>query len=331
MQNNINKYLNMLLVQHETELLEIALKLKLFQLLEENNYCALDIAQKLNTDIHNTKILLDGLVFMDLLKRENEIYKNTHISKKYFIYNSLKYCGDIYLNRKEMLHGTSQMINSLVKNGSGELVDSKHPDRWAMAAKTTLKQEQKILISPVATKIIKNLKEYKNLNKILDLGCSSGIIGLDIIKEHPSSKGVLFDYKEVTDVVNEHIKEYKLEDRVTTLSGDIELDDIGSGYDLIWCSNIFYFFKNKKEVIEKIYNALSPNGILVSAHVEIDNTNIKDKLSYFYFLFLNMQERNQLKPMELSNIFEDVGFRNINSYTNYDMPMTPVQIHITKK
>lgn len=331
MKNNINKYLNMLLVRHETELLSIALNLKIFQLLEDNSLDAFSLAQKINTNTHNTKVLLDGLVFMNLLKKDNHFYKNSEIAKKFFLYNSFEYCGDIYLNRKKMLHNASTMLSSLVKNGSGKLTTSKHPEKWAMAAKETLKQEQKILISPIAIQIIKNLKEFPKINKILDLGCSSGIIGLDIIKEHPTSKGVLFDYKEVTDIVNTHIKEYCLEDRVTTLSGDIEFDDIGNEYDLIWCSNIFYFFKNKKEVIEKIYNALSPNGILVSAHVEIDNTNVKDKMSYFYFLFLNMQERNPLQPMELSNMFEDVGFRNINSYTNYDMPMTPVQIHIVKK
>lgn len=331
MQNNINRYLNMLLVQQETEILGIALNLKIFKQLEDDNLTASALAHKVNTDKYNTKVLLDGLVFMDLLELNNEIYTNTDITKQFFVYDALEYCGDVYLNRREMLHSARKMTASLVKDGSGKMANSKHPKRWAEAAKTTLKQEQKTLISPIATNIVKNLKEFNGINKILDLGCSSGIIGLDIIKAHPTSKGVLFDYKEVAGVANEHIKEYGLEKRVCTLSGDIELDDIGSGYDLIWCSNIFYFFKNKKEVIQKIYDALAPNGILVSAHVEINNTNIQDKISYFYFLFLNMQERNKLEPMELSNIFEDVGFRSINSYTTYDMPMTPFQIHIAKK
>ena len=329
--NNINRYLNMLLVQQETEILGVALDLKIFKLLEDNNYTANCLAKKLNNDTHNIKVLLDGLVFMDLLELDNEIYTNTSITRQFFVYDSLRYCGDVYLNRKEMLNHSRKMISSLIRNGSKKNVDSQGPKKWAEAAKKSLKQEQKNLISPVAVSIVKNLKESSNINRMLDLGCSSGIIGLEIIKNYSNVEGVLFDYKEVVDVANEHIKEYRLEDRVTTLSGDIELDDIGSGYDLIWCSNIFYFFKDKKKVIEKIYKALSPNGILLSAHVEIDNTNILDKISYFYFLFLNMQERNKLEPMELSNIFEKVGFKSINSYTNYDMPMTPFQIHIVKK
>ena len=331
MQNNINKYLNMLLVQQETELLGVALDLKIFQLLESTSHTAHSLAKKLESDDHNTQVLLDGLVFMDLLQLDNEVYTNTDISKQFFVYDSSQYCGDVYLNRKEMLNQARKMTASLVKNGCGKMLDSKHPKRWASAAKGSLKQEQKNLISPAATNIVKNLKEFNSINKMLDLGCSSGIIGLEIIKSHPTMQGVLFDYKEVTEVAKGHIKEYGLEKRVTTLSGDIEFDDIGSGYDLIWCSNIFYFFKDKKEVIQKIYDALSPNGILVSAHVEIDNNNIQDKVSYFYFLFLNMQKRNQLEPIELSNIFEDVGFRSINSYTTHDMPMTPFQIHISKK
>lgn len=331
MKNNINKYLNMLLVQQETEILGIALDLKLFKLLEKDNYTANNLAKKLDSDSHNIKVLLDGLVFMDLLQLNNEIYTNTNITKQFFVYGSSQYCGDVYLNRQEILNSARKRTASLVKNGCGKMLDSKHPKRWADAAKGSLKQEQKNLISPVATNIVKNLKEFKDINKMLDLGCSSGIIGLEMIKNHPTMNGVLFDYKEVAEVANEHIKEYGLENRVTILNGDIELDDIGNGYDLIWCSNIFYFFKNKKEVIEKIYDALAPNGVLVSAHVEIDNTNMLDKISYFYFLFLNMQERNKLEPMELSNIFEDVGFRSINSYTNHDMPMTPFQIHIVKK
>ena len=74
MQNNINKYLNMLLVQQETELLGIALDLKIFKLLESASYTAHSLAKKLESDDHNTKVLLDGLVFMDLLQLNNDIY-----------------------------------------------------------------------------------------------------------------------------------------------------------------------------------------------------------------------------------------------------------------
>lgn len=276
----LNKYLNMLLVQQKIEILEIALNLKLFKLIEEDINRASTLSSKLLTKENNTKILLDSLVFMELLIVNNDKYENTALTKEFLIFGSYSYCGDVFLHRKEMLNHGKKMISSLLKKDELKTGNQKI---WANAARFFLKQEQKNLISPMAVEIIKNLKEYN------------------------------------------------LEDRVSVLSGDIKEDDIGKNYDLIWCSNIFYFFKDKKEVIKKIYDALNPNGILVSCHVEIDTKNSLDENSFFYFLSLNFQGKNILKPMELSNIFEEVGFKSINSYTTYKTPMTPSQIHICKK
>ncbi|MCG3680621.1 methyltransferase [Aliarcobacter butzleri] len=327
---NINDYLSLLLAQQKTEILELALELKIFKLIEENINTIFIISSKININEHKTKILLDSLVFMKLLEINQDKYLNTKFAKEAFIYGTSSYCGDIFLHRKQLTENGKKMMKSMFGEKK-ELEDMKTGKLWANASKKFLKQEQKNLIAPMAVDIIKNLKEFSSLNKMLDLGCASGVIGLEITKNHPNIKTTLFDYEEVTNIVKEHINEYNLQNRVFVLSGDIEKNDIGKNYDLIWCSNIFYFFKDKKEVIKKIYDALNPNGILVSCHVEIDTKNSLDENSFFYFLSLNLQGKNILKPIELSDIFQEVGFKSINSYTTYKTPMTPSQIHICKK
>ena len=327
---NINNYLSLLLVQQKTEILELALELKIFKLIEENINTIFIISSKININEHKTKILLDSLVFMELLDINQDKYLNTKFAKESFIYGASSYCGDVFLHRKQLAENGKKMMKSMFEEKK-ELEEIKIAKLWADASKKFLKQEQKNLIAPMAVDIIKNLKEFSSLNNMLDLGCSSGVIGLEITKNHPNIKTTLFDYEEVTNITKEHINEYNLQNRVFVLSGDIEKNDIGKNYDLIWCSNIFYFFKDKKEVIKKIYDALNPNGILVSCHVEIDTKNSLDENSFFYFLSLNLQGKNILKPMELSDIFEEVGFKSINSYTTHKTPMTPSQIHICKK
>lgn len=327
---NINNYLSLLLAQQKTEILELALELKIFKLIEENINTIFIISSKININEHKTKILLDSLVFMELLEINQDKYLNTKFAKESFIYGASSYCGDVFLHRKQLAENGKKMMKSMFEEKK-ELEEIKIAKLWADASKKFLKQEQKNLIAPMAVDIIKNLKEFSSLNKMLDLGCSSGVIGLEITKNHPNIKTTLFDYEEVTNITKEHINEYNLQNRVFVLSGDIEKNDIGKNYDLIWCSNIFYFFKDKKEVIKKIYDALNLNGILVSCHVEIDTKNSLDENSFFYFLSLNLQGKNILKPMELSDIFEEVGFKSINSYTTYKTPMTPSQIHICKK
>jgi SAM-dependent methyltransferase len=331
MENNINTQLNWLLVPQKVEILSLALHLEIFKLIEKKINTFEKIVEKINADIENTKVFLETLVYLDFIKEKKGVYENTPFTKKFFVSGLESYCGDVFLYRKSLLDSAKNMFKSLLMNGNEKFKNSKHPQKWAQAAKTNLKQEQKVLVAPFAIDLIKKLPEYNSLKKVLDLGCSSAIVGLELLKEHKNAKGVCFDYEEVIQVVDEHIKEYNLEDRVSTISGDIELDDIKDGYDLIWCSNIFYFIQNKKQLIEKIYKALNKGGILVSTHIEIDENDGMDEASYFYYLFLRLQGREYLKTKELRKFFKNSGFKDINTYKSFDFPMTPMQVHIVRK
>ncbi|NQY53890.1 MAG: methyltransferase domain-containing protein [Campylobacteraceae bacterium] len=331
MQNGINRYIKILLEQNKAEVLAIALNLKLFDYLEKDIMNLDLLVKELSTHSKNTNTLLEALFMIDLIYKKDGFYKNTEITKKYFISYLSTYCGNVFLHRKDMLNHGRKAMAELVSNGPEDVTMTKSPKKWASVSKKFLKQEQTTLISQSVVKIVKSLKEYPNMTKILDLGCASGVLGLEIVKSQPNIKAVLFDFPDVTSLIPSHIDEYNLANRVSILSGDMQNDDIGSNYDLIWCSNIFYFLDNKTDLIKKIYKALSPNGILISAHVEIGDEVKVYEDSLFYFLGLNLQGRTMFKPMELSTIFEDIGFRNINSYTTSSFPMTPTQIHIAKK
>lgn len=331
MKTGINKYLKMLLEQNKTEVLGIALDLKLFDYLEKEDASLKGLCAEINTNIKNTYTLLKALVMLELVYKDEEFFKNTNLTKKYFVNASQEYCGDVFLHRKEMLDHGRKAMSKLILDGAKDIAMAKSPKKWATASKRFLKQEQSNLISKSVVQIIKSLKEFPCMTKILDLGCASGILGLEIVKSHPNMEGVLFDFPDVMEITSTHIKEYSLENRVSILSGNIQNDYIGEGYDLIWCSNVFYFLEDKKSVFRKIFEALKPGGILISAHVEVGDDFEEYGDSFFYFLGLNLQGRNILSPMELSNSFENIGFRYINSYTSYEFPMTPTQIHIVKK
>jgi len=216
---DINRYLKLFSVHKQIEVIVVALNLKIFKLLKQDNHSFHSLSKLLNSDPRNTKILLDSLVLLELLYKDGDIYKNEKISEKYFTFDSKEYCGDIFLNRNEMSLYEKSMIDSLVKNGSIELQELKHPNVWASSAKKFLRQEQEHLTANAVIEIIKNLKEFKDMKKMLELGCSSGAVGLEIVKNHPSIQGVLYDFDAVTQVTNENIKDYGLENRVISLGG----------------------------------------------------------------------------------------------------------------
>lgn len=324
---SINDFLSLLLINQKIEILELALKLRIFEKIEKGINTKLNLASKLKVKTNKLEVLLEALIFMDLIKKNKNIYSNNSFSKKYLVFSNSSYCGDIFIHRKKMLNNANKLKNLLF--GRSNIKEEKN--LWAKASKKSLKQEQKQFMAPLALEIIKNLKDFSKINKVLDLACSSGIVGLELAKKYPHLELTFFDYEEVTRVVKEHIKEYKLKNKVKILSGDVQKDEIGEAYDLIWCSNLFYFLENKEEVIKKIYKSLNQNGIFISCHVEIDSNNSLDENSFFYFLSLNMQGKNILKPMELSNIFEKFSFKSVSSYTSNKTLMSKSQIHICRK
>ena len=110
---NINNYLSLLLAQQKTEILELALELKIFKLIEENINTIFIISSKININKHKTKILLDSLIFMELLEINQDKYLNTKFAKEAFIYGASSYCGDVFLHRKQLAENGKKMMKSM--------------------------------------------------------------------------------------------------------------------------------------------------------------------------------------------------------------------------
>lgn len=327
MKNSINRYLKLFIPSIKVQCLVEALKLNLFDLLDEN-ISLYEISKRLSLDESNLKILLNGLIFMDLLYLEGQTYKLSKISLDYFKSNSPLYVGDMFIFRDSMVKKANTLTSKFLQLNKPKMPQNREK-MWAMASSKSIKQEQ-ILRKEFAKDTLLALKDFPKSGKILDLGCSSGLSIIETIKNRPNLELVLFDYKEVIEVAKENIKNYDFKDRILTLSGDINKDDIGENYDLIWCSHVIYFLKDKGEILRKIYKALKPNGIFVSYHTEMKSGK-KFEDNFFYFLHLAMQNRQILKPLELVEKLENIGFKSIVSFENHHDLATSSQITIGRK
>lgn len=345
MKKNINDYVKMLIHSTKAQCLIEALELKLFDAIDGKTKTE-RIANDLNVEEKNLKILLEALVFLDLLYFENGFFTLTKIAKVYFFTNSTQYIGDMFTKRHAIIKQHNEHLGKLLSNKKSQNINTKkeipalatnkdlNPNNqeklWAKAADNHLKQEQ-TLRKDFALKSLLRLKDFPKSGKILDLGCSAGLTIIDITKQFPDLKIVLFDFEEVIEAAKKNIKNHKYINNISTMAGNINEDDIGKDYDLIWCSHVMYFLTNPKEILKKIYNALNPNGIFVSYHTEIDKTDEKYKDNFFYFMYLALQNRKIFEPLELVDNLEEVGFKTIISFENPHDLAVASQVIIARK
>ena len=324
------KYLNLLLNPLKIEIISIALKLKVFDLFEES-LSIKELEKKLGFTKHNTKVFLDALVHLKLLKYKESSYKNSSFSKKYFVSFSEDYIADVFLYRQEYFQLDQKNILKLLKGENKEKMELQNQKQWVKVSKKYFFQEQKALLSAFIINIVKKLTKTNKINKILDLGCNSGVVSLELLKANTDFQAVLFDFEEVIKQTKKNIKKYKMEKRVTTLYGDIQKDDIKQGYDLVICSNILHLLPQQKQVLQKIYKALNKNGILLIIQSNILDDSTQNINSYFYNLIPILYDETHIKNYPSTEMLIDTGFQSVDSFISDKTTSLQSKVYIAKK
>jgi SAM-dependent methyltransferase len=101
--------------------------------------------------------------------------------------------------------------------------------------------------------------------RLLDLGGGPGTSSLTFARRFPQLECVVFDLPEVVAIAREEIAAAGLADRVGTRAGDYFADDLGSGFDVVYISNIIHSLDPEQtaKLFAKSHAALEPGGRIV--------------------------------------------------------------------
>ena len=246
------------------QVLAAAVELKVFDFLESEGACDRNvIAEGIGINGMFSRSFLDTLSGVGLLSKTDEKYENTQIAKDFLLSGSPYYQGDWLLNIGRGNHW-SNLAESLKKQqqelagfkaGPGELF-------LTSLAETALRGELQAV-----TKEITAWDGFGDAKSVLDIGGGHGLYTIALCQLNPNLKGVVFDKPHVTGTTKQFIARYGMEDRITTMDGDICADSFGKGYDIVIVSHLLYKFRKDLEpVFEKAYQSLNPGGLLVANH-----------------------------------------------------------------
>lgn len=129
---------------------------------------------------------------------------------------------------------------------------------------------QNYSLAPTRKAVLMNIGKLDNINKLLDLGCGTGQLLQEIYIKNKNIKLYGLDKSE------QMIAQASDKDTGATLlcadiSEDNILDTLGGGFDLVVCCHSFPYYKNKPEVINKIYNLLNDSGYVIFAQASINS------------------------------------------------------------
>lgn len=304
--------------------ISIALKYNLFDYLKSPKELK-EIASRLQFDSKNCQIFLTALVYLGFLEKNKSFYKNKNLANRYFTKDSKFYSKELFLYRYERIKNSDILVEDLLKYGS--LEQTNQEKQWAVAAKTSIRQEQFLLYKKVILKLEKEI-DFFTFHSLLDLGSNAGILGLEIAKKFKNLKVTLCDFEEVLKESKKNIASYGLLEQVGTLAKDLNTQEIKNSYDIVFCSNIFYFIQNLNSLFTKIYKCLNKNGIFISLHVETSQNNINE---FFFMSLLGLLGKHILQEDEVKKLCIKAGFREVKSIKLKNMPFCKMNLCVARR
>ncbi len=236
-----------------------AVELDIFSAIKDGSSVK-ELSAKLNLDQRGTEALLNSLAALNLLEKQDGIYRNSHMVKRYFVGGS-KDDSRMSLMHTVNLWDSWSKLTDCVSNGKSTPAKRRKRSAQNTEAFIAAMHKNANFRAPIVVKAF----DLSRTKRVLDIGGGSGAYSIALARANSNIHADIFDLPEVLLLTQKYIRDSGLEDRITTRGGNMLTDDLGQGYDLALISAICHMFSpdENMRLFRKIYKAMTSGGQVV--------------------------------------------------------------------
>ncbi|MBI4850431.1 MAG: methyltransferase domain-containing protein [Acidobacteria bacterium] len=271
----------------ETISLSTAVHFDLFTHIANGKNTARELARTTKCSANSIERLLNVLVAMQLLNKDNKIYSLTPESDAFLVRDKGYYLGGMVKHGQDVLEGWKNLPKSIETGKSSFQFDSQKQGEAFFGDLVKALFPPNFAVSSAAASLFK--KKKKELNKILDVAAGAAAWSLGFAKQYPEANVTALDFPGVLNVARQYIEQLGAQSQYDYLSGDLNTISFGKNtYDLIILGHICHSEgeRRARKLIKKSAQALKEGGILLIAEV-FPNEDLSAPLSALLFS-LNM-------------------------------------------
>lgn len=244
----------------KSRILLTAYELDIFTFLGDDSLKSGTISEDLNLNNNATEKLLNALVSLNLLKKENKSYSNTQDSYMFLTKDSPAFIsGFIHSN---YLWNTWSHLTDVVRTGNVAHPDpiNERGEEWLEAFIHAMHYRGKKQAPSQISGI-----DLQKVESLLDVGGGSGCYSMEFINRKPGLKATVFDLPNVVPISKKIVEKEGFAGKIEYHTGDYTVDELPEGNDLIFLSAIIHSnsYETNQGLVRKCYNALNPDGRIV--------------------------------------------------------------------
>lgn len=217
-----------------------------------------EVAARLKTALRATEALLNALVALGLLEKQDGRFRNGDWAATFLC------AGAAHDSRAALMHTVHlwprwSTLTACVREGTAVAVEemAERGREWTEAFIAAMHKYATARAQPVVSSL-----DLTGVKEVLDLGGGSGAYAMAFARARPELEVTVFDLPTVTPLTRRYVAEGGVEDRIHTRDGDLRADSYGSGYDLVFVSAICHMNGPDENLamLRKVKDALNPGA-----------------------------------------------------------------------
>ena len=295
----------------ETKILLTAVKLDLFSALNEAGATSLELAGRLNLHQPALTVLLNALVAMRILLKEENRFKNTAVAQKHLVKGKKDYIGHLLL-----LHDAEWAnwgrLEETVRTGRSPVQQHVFKTDPEMGANVLA------VLHRIGRESGPNLAkgaDLKGAKRLLDVGGGAGTNAMAFCQEYPDLFATVFDLPQTLALTRAIVEEAGLQDRITLLAGDFNVDSFKGLYDVALMSDVLHYQDGATNaaLISKIYDHLVEDGRLIIKDRFLDESRTGPAwtTAFAVHIMVNTEKGQCFTGQEVMDWMAEAGFQSV--------------------
>ncbi|MXO87649.1 methyltransferase [Alteraurantiacibacter aestuarii] len=278
-----------------------------------------DLAAELKVDERALGIHLGALAACDLVEKRDGKWAATPAARTWLHPDAVGYWGGFLFRFRETNPLHAQLLETL-KTGKRPVGNVSGGPEWERG---TMSQEvaERIAIfmhahSMAPARGAASQQLFAELDSLMDVGCGSGVYGIEIAKANPRIKVTLLDLKEMCAEAHKFVEEAGLTGRVSTAGVNMFEQEWPTGHSAHFFANVFHDWSEETNrlLAKKSFDALPSGGKILLSEVLMDDDGAGPwQAAAFSLMMLVGTLGKQYSLPEFRAILESAGFTNVQA------------------
>jgi SAM-dependent methyltransferase len=252
-------FLQTILAAEMARALHIAVKLGVFETLNDSAMTSEEVAGRVGTHPYPTGKLLNVLTGMGYLGLEGERYSLTTDARKWLVGGSSTSLRDWILEQEFIEWPALDRLEDFLLTGTAlDFHADLGEEEWAL-----YQRGMRSIASLSAAELARRVPVPPRARDMLDVGGSHGYHSVVLCRHHPSLRSTVLDLPEAVKNAAPLLEMEGMGDRVVHRVGDASTDDLGvETFDLVYTASLVHHLEDEenRDLARRVGRALRPGG-----------------------------------------------------------------------